>query len=101
MVGTKHVKEIGIAIVVVLSQINNALTSNITLCNDLLVCMDFFAEVPIDFGFADNKDTCCDVMIYAQGGDNGVKSLCDGVAHFYSPSPTYSRSRPQQYTQLP
>ena len=91
MVGTKHVKEIGIiAVVLALSQINNALSSNITLCDELIVCLEIIAGVSIDDGGADNKDEFCDVMINAYGGDNGVKHLCDGVARFYSPRPSTS-----------
>ena len=89
MVGTKRVKEIGIAVVLALSRINNAQSSNITLCDELLVCLEIIAGVSIYNGGADNnKDEFCDVMINAYGGDNGVKRLCDGVAHFYSPRPS-------------
>ena len=78
MVGRKRVKEIGIAVVLALSRINNALSSNTTLalCDELLVCLEIIGGVPIDFGGTE-KDEFCDALLNIYSGNKGVTAMCN------------------------
>ena len=77
MVDTTHVKKIGIAVVVALSQIINALSSNSTRCEELLDCLEIIAGVPIDFGGAGNKDEFCNALLFFYNGIEGVTAMCN------------------------
>jgi hypothetical protein len=76
MVGKKCVKEIGIAIVLAFSQINKALSSNITLCNELLVCIEIITGAPVDLGGVE-KDEFCDALFNIYSGHKTVTAICD------------------------
>ena len=86
MVGTKHVKEIGIIAVVALSQINNALSSNITLCDELLVCIEIITGAPVDLRGVE-KDEFCDALLsnIYNGNERAVTAICDVAALIKDP----------------
>jgi hypothetical protein len=61
-------------------------SNNITLCEQLLDCIEIIIGAPVDY-CGTEMDDFCDLLQYIYDGITGVNAICD-ITQFYLPTPT-------------